>query len=122
MPSGSGGGGTPDVQVTEAKPEPNPEVTVGPAASSRAPAKPPAPVLASDTWLDGYTDPGVRKVFAHIAQFGAINEGEATAMLGSARAFRTFSGKFESLAELAPFAVAIDPNIIPKRYVKRNQK
>lgn len=111
-------------EVTEAKPEPAPaaEVAAAPATSSRAPVKPPAPVVASDAWLDGYTDPGVRKVFAHIAQFGAINEAEATAMLGSPRAFRSFSGKFEALAELAPFAVAIDPDSTPKRYVKRNPK
>jgi hypothetical protein len=84
--------------------------------------KPPAPVVASDAWLDGYTDPGVRKVFAHIAQFGAINEAEATAMLGSPRKFRNFSNNFDDLAELAPFAAAIDPDSSPKRYVKRNPK
>jgi len=110
-------------EVTEAKPEPPPvAVAAAPASTSRAPVKPPAPVVASDAWLDGYADPGVRKVFAHIAEFGAINEGEATAMLGSGRAFRHFSGKFEALAELAPFAVAIDPNVTPKRYVRRNPK
>ena len=113
-------------EVTEAKPEPppppKPEAAPAPATASRAPVKPPAPVVASDAWLDGYTDPGVRKVFAHIAQFGAINEAEATAMLGSPRAFRTFSRMFETLAELAPFAAAIDPESSPKRYVKRNPK
>jgi hypothetical protein len=111
-------------EVTEAKPEPPPaaEAAPAPATPSRAPVKPPAPVVASDAWLDGYTDPGVRKVFAHIAQFGAINEAEATAMLGSPRAFRNFSNNFEALAELAPFAAAIDPESSPKRYVKRNPK
>lgn len=80
------------------------------------------PSEAVGSWLDGYANPNVRKVFAYIERFGSINEQEATNMLGSPRAFRSFSGEFESLAQIAPFAITIDIVGATKRYVKRSQK
>lgn len=90
------------------------------------PAQPPvsAPVQAQveQSWLDGIADPKVRRVFAHIEQFGAINEQEVTGMLGSPRAFRRFAANFEELAKIAPFTMTIEVVGATKRYVKRSQK
>ena len=71
-----------------------------------------------DNWLSVFEDEGVRKVFAHIERFGAINEADATAMLGSPRKFRSFSNQFEKYAAQAPFDVRIDTSSSQKRYVR----
>ena len=70
------------------------------------------------TWLDELPEGGVRMIFEHIQQFGAINEADATGMLGSPRAFRRFSQSFEQFAERAPFEVRIDVSSGQKRYVR----
>ncbi len=90
--------------------------------SSEAPSATPAAEPDRSAWLRGYEDEKVRRVFAHIEEFGAINETEATTMLGSRRAFRRLSGNFEELAELAPFAITIEYVDGVKRYVKRSRK
>ncbi len=72
----------------------------------------------NQSWLEGFTEVGVREVFKHIDRFGAINESDATEMLGGPRKFRRFSLKFEQYAELAPFAVRIDTSSSQKRYVR----
>lgn len=100
--------------VVEPRPEP-------PVAS--APASGPAgPVTPSDAWLLAYEDPGVRKVFAHIDAYSAINEAELVTMLGSPRLSRKFSRDFEELAQRAPFVVRIDFAAGTKRYVKESQR
>lgn len=71
-----------------------------------------------DSWLDVFEAEGVRKVFDHIDRFGAINEADATAMLGSPRKFRSFSNQFEKYAAQAPFDVRIDTSSGQKRYVR----
>jgi hypothetical protein len=72
-------------------------------------------------WLiAAFTDQGVRDVFKHIESFGAINETDATAMLGGPRKFRRFSQKFEQYAEQAPFGVRIDTSSGQKRYVRED--
>jgi hypothetical protein len=98
--------------VTEAKP--------AVAKSTEPKPEPPPAAPAGSSWLDVYEDPKVRRVFAHIEQFGSINDQEATAMLGSPRAFRSFAGKFEQLAGPAPFAITIEVVGATKRYVKRS--
>jgi hypothetical protein len=60
---------------------------------------------------------GVRQLFAHLAAHGAVTEAEATAMLGSSRAVRQFSIRFEEYARQAPFAVRIETVAGVKRYV-----
>jgi len=68
-------------------------------------------------WLNELPE-GVRAVFEHIQRFGAINEADATRMLGSPRQFRRFSRQFEKFAERAPFEVSIDVSSGQKRYVR----
>ena len=77
-------------------------------------------IVESDNggWLEAFTEAGVREVFQHIERFGAINEADATGMLGGPRKFRRFSQRFEEYAELVPFSVRIDTNSGQKRYVR----
>lgn len=69
-------------------------------------------------WLQDLPEGGVRMVFEHIHRFGAINEADATGMVGSPRKFRRFSQDFERYAERAPFEVRIDVSSGQKRYVR----
>jgi hypothetical protein len=89
------------------------EATAPRDASSEA-----APTETAGSWLSDLPEGGVRAVFAHIDRFGAINETEATAILGNPRAFRRFSQQFEKFAERAPFEVQIDVASGLKRYVR----
>jgi hypothetical protein len=79
-------------------------------------------IVESDSvgWLDAFTEAGVRDVFQHIERFGAINEADATGMLGGPRKFRRFSQRFEAYAELVPFSVRIDTSSGQKRYVSED--
>lgn len=78
----------------------------------------PTPAAAGDaSWLDEL-DGGVRQLFAHLAAHGAVTETEAQAMLGSPRAVRRFSARFEEHAAKAPFDIRIDSVGGVKRYVR----
>ena len=57
--------------------------------------------------LDAIEDEAIRDVFAHICEYGSIDEKGATRMLGSARKFRRFSMKFEDYVDRLPFIVEI---------------
>lgn len=57
--------------------------------------------------LEAIEDEAIRDVFAHIREYGSIDEKGATHMLGSARKFRRFSMKFEEYVERLPFVVEI---------------
>lgn len=57
--------------------------------------------------LDAIDDKDVRKVFAHILEYGSIDEQGATKLIGSARKFRRFSMKFEEYVGRLPFVVEI---------------
>lgn len=83
-------------------------------------AMPTEPALPHDggSWLRALPEGAVRSVFEHIERFGAINEADATSMLGGARAFRRFSRRFEEHAALAPFEIRIDTASGQKRYVR----
>lgn len=76
------------------------------------------PMEPDTGWLQTLPEGGVRMVFEHIHRFGAINEADATGMLGSPRAFRRFSQDFEQHLERAPFEVRIDLSSGQKRYVR----
>ena len=83
------------------------------------PALPEAPPEAPGAdWLSAFADEAVRRVFAHLAEHGALTETEAAALLGGARALRRFSSSFEDHARKAPFGVHIDVVAGVKRYVK----
>ncbi len=92
-------------------------VTAAHDAGKREPdsAPPPAP---SDGWLTELPEGGVRELFQHLAERSAVTEAEALSMLGSPRAVRRFSVKFEEHAAKAPFSVRIDVVSGAKRYVR----
>jgi hypothetical protein len=69
-------------------------------------------------WSSAFTDAAVRRVFVHLGEHGAVTETEITKMLGSSRAFRSFSLKFEQHVRLLPFRVRIDTGAGEKRYLK----
>ena len=77
---------------------------------------------AGQEWLLAFANPGVRDLFAHLAQHGIVTEDEATRMLGGPRALRTFSKELETHVEKAPFMVRIDNVGGVKRYVREGQK
>jgi hypothetical protein len=58
-------------------------------------------------WLEAFADQSVRAVFAHIHKHGAINEADATELLGTPRRFRRFSKELETHAQKAPFGVHV---------------
>lgn len=86
--------------------------------SPSQPSSPPASPGPGESWLDQLDDPGVRKLFAHLAAHGSVTEGEAATFLGSQRAVRRFSLYFEEYAQKAPFNVRIDMVGGVKRYVR----
>ncbi len=69
-------------------------------------------------WLDELPDAGIRQLFLHLAEHGAVTESEAVNMLGSPRAARRFDLQFDKLAAKAPFNVRIDVVAGVKRYVR----
>lgn len=117
-------------------PTPTASVLTGPAApaaSARteartvpaavAPPPPAAPATASgQEWLLEFTSPGVRNLFAHLAQHGIVTEDEAARMLGGPRALRSFSKEFEAHVKKAPFSARIENVGGVKRYVREGQK
>lgn len=88
-------------------------------APSPLPPAPAASVGASNTsWLEQFSESGVRQVFEHLAAHGTVTENEASTMLGGPRALRRFAVQFETYAEKAPFGVRIDVVAGVKRYVR----
>ena len=77
---------------------------------------------AAQDWLLQFSNPGVRDLFAHLAQHGIVTEDEATRMLGGPRALRSFSKELEAHVTKAPFTVRIDNVGGVKRYVREGQK
>lgn len=80
------------------------------------------PVPSGREWLTAFADAGVREVFEHLAVHSIVTEDEATRMLGSPRALRSFSKAFETLVEKAPFAARIETVGGIKRYVREGHK
>ena len=72
----------------------------------------------SRPWLADLPEGGVRLLFEHLAEHGAVTENEASAMLGSPRALRRFAREFETHAAKAPFTVHIEVVGGSKRYVR----
>ncbi|MFO0605015.1 MAG: BREX-6 system phosphatase PglZ [Polyangiales bacterium] len=100
-------------------------VVRAPEPSGRGPQqKPSSPRIAalSSAWSEAIEDEGARKVFLHLEAHGAITEAEATKMLGTARAFRRFSGEFERYVPVVPFQVHVEASADGKRYVKDGDK
>lgn len=91
-------------------------------ASQSAAAEPAQAFPSGREWLMAFTDPGVRELFEHLAAHSIVTEDEATRMLGSPRALRSFSKAFETLVEKAPFAARIETVSGVKRYVREGHK
>ena len=116
-------------RVVESVPEPEP-VAPAPAevdvaaepASEPAPAPTPSQTAPTADWLEVYEDLNVRRVFAHLAEYGSINETDVTNILGSARRFRRFSAQFETLAQRAPFVARIEYSGPRKVYIKESDR
>lgn len=73
---------------------------------------------ATDDWLDGFEDAGIRKVFELLAAHGDVDEATLTRILGSPRSARRFAASVERHAALAPFGVRVDMTGGKKRYVR----
>ena len=78
-------------------------------------------VPANDQWLSEFPEGGVRQLFQHLAEHGAVTESEASTILGGGRKLRRFATQFEYLAAKAPFEVRIDVIGGVKRYVRETQ-
>ncbi len=73
---------------------------------------------ASDTsWLDKLPT-GVRAVFRQLAEYGSINEAEATRLLGGPRQFRAFSRDLDTYRVQAPFGIRVEVTTGTKCYVR----
>lgn len=103
-----------------------PDVRFAVTATRRPSSPPPAPSArvgtSSTSWLEQFSDPGVRQVFEHLATHGTVTENEAAAMLGGPRGLRRFAIQFETHAQKAPFGVRIDVVAGVKRYVREGSE
>lgn len=99
-------------------------VTALPRASEGPPSVTPATKPAADprAWLAQLPEGGPRKVFAHIAEHGAITEVEANGMFGNPRGLRAFAISFEGYTAKAPFGVRIETVGGVKRYVREESR
>lgn len=86
-------------------------------ASATEPSLPQVPDEGLPEWLIALPEPD-RYVFEHLADHGAINEAEATRILGGARQFRRFSVRLEEHLARVPFKVRIDMSGGIKCYVR----
>jgi hypothetical protein len=83
----------------------------------------PKTATASDVqWFDQFTDPGVRKLFAHLTVHGVVTGQEALVMLGGERRVRRFAIEYDELVKKAPFAVRIDMIAGIRRYVREGHE
>lgn len=95
------------------------EPEVEPQPVPKAPAHEPSPPAAEPSWLDAFTEAGVRALFEHLLVHGSVDEDQATRMLGSPRAARRFSNAFDELKRKAPFEAHAEQVGGVKRYVRK---
>lgn len=116
----------PPAPAAASTPQTPPAVQAAPPSPPPATAPPlpaaPSTVPAAQEWLLEFTNPGVRNLFAHLAQHGIVTEDEAARMLGGPRALRSFSKEFEAYVKKAPFSARIENVGGVKRYVREGQK
>jgi len=102
-----------------------PETRFAVAASRAVPAGAPgrgASQSGGGDWLLLLPEGGVRDLFGHLAEHGAITEPEAAAMLGGPRELRRFARQLEGFAAKVPFGVHIDVVAGVKRYVREESE
>ena len=80
------------------------------------------PKGAGRDWLFMLPEGGVRNLFTHLAEHGAVTEPEATTMLGGPRELRKFARQFDELSAKVPFSVHIDVVAGVKRYVREGSE
>jgi len=73
-------------------------------------------------WLLLLPEGGVRDLFGHLAEHGAVTEPEAAAMLGGPRDLRRFARQLEEYAAKVPFGVHIEVVAGVKRYVREGSE
>jgi hypothetical protein len=81
-----------------------------------------ATAAAPSSWADAFADPGIRKVFLHLAQHGVITETEAMAFISSRAVRRQFTLEIDLLLEKLPFKVRMEPGESGKRYVREESR
>jgi hypothetical protein len=59
-------------------------------------------------WQNAFADPGVRAVFAHLAEHDDITQREATRLLGSPWAYREFIVELDTHVRRSPFGVVME--------------
>ena len=94
----------------------------GATAAAAAAAAAIAAAAATAAWESAIEDDGARKVFVHLARHGSVTEVEATRLLGTARAFRTFSARFDTLRARVPFETRVESTPEGKRYVREGER
>ena len=78
--------------------------------------------VGTRAWLEQLPEGGVRQVFDHLAAHGKVTEQDAVGMLGSPRALRRFTLRFEEYAAVAPFSAHIEVANGIKRYVRQGSE
>lgn len=78
-----------------------------------------APTPSSIDWTESIEDPGYRKVFLHLGEFGSIDEDQLATFLGGPKGARRFASKHEAYLALIPFKIGVDTQGPLKRYFKK---
>lgn len=99
----------------------SPESRFGVTGRKAGGASSPSPATVT-AWQSDLPDEGARKVFIHLSLHGSITEVEATRLLGSARAFRSFSARFDDLKTRVPFETRVETTPEGKRYVREGER
>ena len=73
-------------------------------------------------WESEIEDEGHRRLLVHLSEHGSVTEAEAVRILGSPRAFRSFSAQFDELMKRVPFGARVEMTPDGKRYVKERDK
>lgn len=101
----------PEPPPPEAKPAAKPE------PAKAAPAAPPPTAAPTRAWLEALPEGGIRRVFAHLADHGAISEVDIVAILDRTE-LRQFRLKYKEFVAKVPFGVHIDTNDNVKTYLR----
>ena len=109
-----------DPATTEPAPAPAEPAPAEPAPAEPAPGEPPlapAPAAPLD-WLEAFADDAVRAAFAHLDKHSTLTDPQLARLLGTARAARRFSRRFDRHRDALPFRVEIRIVDGVKRYEK----
>ena len=80
------------------------------------------PVDQSAEWAAQIADEAHRRFLIQLHRHGSVTEAEAVRILGSPRAFRSFSVQFDELMQRVPVGARVEVTPDGKRYVKERDK